>query len=111
MAKVYVRFGDIPTDGKSKVYKSGEVVKEELGVSVWNCAFANGVPYPILLTNFISETALADYISHLFGNRKVYLVTGDVVGTGTVGEPLLNNVTVIREYTDDYEYLKGILRR
>lgn len=110
MSIVYIRFGDIPTDGKSKIYKSGEVVGEELGISVWHCVFANGVPCPILPDPF-NEVALADYIGHLFGNRKVYLVTGNVVGKGTVGEPLLENVTVIREYTDDYEYLKDILRR
>ena len=110
MSKVYIRFGDIPKDGKSKVYRSGEVVKEEMGVSVWDCVFANDVPYPILPKGY-NETSVSDYIGYLFGNKEVYLVTGREIGTGAVGEPLLENITVIREYTDDYECLKEFLRR
>ena len=32
---LYIRFGEVPSDGKSKVNKSDSIVREEAGVSVW----------------------------------------------------------------------------
>ena len=110
--KQYVRFGHIPKDKISKAHKSDEILREEQGVSVWNCAFVNDVPFP-LLPDHASETAMADYFYMLFGNKPVYLVEGtELEAKGSAGEPLLDtDIKIIREYTDDYEYLKKIHRR
>ncbi len=107
----YIRFGDIPKDGHSKVYRSDVVIGEEQGVSVWNCIFANGVPFP-LLPEDATESCAADYFYMLLGNRPVYLVTGtELEKRGSAGEPLLKDIEVLKEYTDNYIYLKRILQR
>lgn len=108
----YLRFGDIPKDKISKVHRSDAVIRNEAGVSVWNCAFVNDVPFP-LLPDDASESAMADYFYFLLGNKPVYLVTGtELKERGSANEPLLgNDIEIVKEYTDDYEYLKNILRR
>ena len=108
--KQYLRFGHIPKDKKSKVRKSGIVVGEEKGVSVWNCTFVNDIPFPLLPQN-PSECAMADYFYHLLGDKPVYLVEGtELEECGSVGEPLLgDDIRIIKEYTDDYDYLKRYL--
>ena len=45
---LYIRFGEVPSDGKSKVYKSDSIVREEAGVSVWRAVENCGRYYPIL---------------------------------------------------------------
>ena len=110
--KQYIRFGNIPEDKISKAYRSDVILRCEAGVSVWNCAFVNDVPFPLLPDN-ASESAMADYFYMLFGNKPVYLVEGtELEEKGSAGEPLLGkDIRIVREYTDDYEYLKKIHRR
>ena len=110
--KTYIRFGHIPKDKISRYHKGDAIIKKEKGVSVWNCAFVNDVPFPLLPDN-ASETAMADYFYMLFGNKPVYLVTGtELQDVGSAGEPLLgDDVEIIKEYTKDYEYLKCIHTR
>lgn len=107
--KFYVRFGDIPKDEISRAYRSGIAYREEKGVSVWNCACANDVYFPILPQN-PSESCVADYFSFIWGDRPVYLVTGEEVGIGSACEPILKNVVVIKELTEEYNYLKTLWR-
>ena len=108
----YLRFGHIPKDKKSKVHKSDAVIREEKGVSVWDCKFINDVPFPLLPTS-ASESAMADYFYCLLGDKPVYLVEGtELAEKGSAGEPLLDtDISIIREYTNDYNYLKHILRK
>ena len=110
--KVYIRFGHIPLGLKSKAHKGDVVLKTEKGISVWNCVFVNGVPFPVLPNN-PSESCMADYFYMLLGNKPVYLVTGtELSEKGSAEEPLLDSdITIIKEYTEDYEYLKEIHRR
>ena len=106
--KLYLRFGNIPPEERSHRYNSGIAVDLENGVSVWNCAMVNGVPFP-LLPQDATETAMADYFYLLLGDRPVYLVTGtELKERGSAGEPLLRNITVIRDYREDYDYLRQI---
>ena len=108
----YIRFGHIPKDKISRYHKGDAIIKEEKGVSVWDCAFVNDVPFPLLPPN-ASETAMADYFYMLMGNKPVYLVTGtELSERGSVNEPLLGaDIEIIQEYTEDYEYLKRIHTR
>ena len=110
--KQYVRFGRFPKDNISKNHRGDEIVKEEKGLSVWNCVMVNDIPFPILPDN-PSEDCLADYFYMLLSDRNVYLVTGEELDEkGSVGEPLLvGNIEIIREYTEDYDYLKKIHTR
>lgn len=110
--KVYLRFGNIPEDKKSKLHRGDGILKIEKGVSVWNCAFVNNVPFPLLPDN-TNEGGMADYFYMLLGNKPVYLVTGtELKERGSVNEPLLgDDIKIIDEYTKDYAYLKRIHTR
>ncbi len=112
MTKQYIRFGDIPKDFHSKAHRSDEIIRIEKGVSVWNCVFVNDVPFPLMPDN-PSENTLADYFYMLLGNRRVFLVTGtELSEKGSANAPLLNSdITIIKEVTDDYDYLKATLYR
>ncbi len=107
--KCYLRFGNIPIGFFSKNHRGDEIIKEEKGLSVWDCTFVNDVPFPILPEN-ATEACMADYFYMLLGDRPVYLVTGNELNEkGSVGEPLLaNSVTVIRDFTEEYRYLRDI---
>ena len=109
--KKYIRFGRIPTDGISKAHRGDEVLWSEKGVSVYNSVIVNGVYFPVLPPN-PSESAYADYFYFLFSNKRVFVVTGnELAEKGSSGEPLLKNVEILEEITEDYEYLKSIHTR
>lgn len=106
--KYYIRFGDIPEDETSKVHQGDAIIIAEKGVSVWDSAIANDVYFPILPQN-PKECAVQDYFGFVWGNKPVYLVTGDELDEkGACGEPLIVNVKIIKELTDDYKYQKDI---
>ena len=107
--KKYIRFGRVPPNEISKLWHSDRAYKEEKGVSVWDSVMANNIYFPILPDN-PTESCIADYFNFLFGKKRVFLVTGDELSQkGSVKEPLLKNVKIIKEITDDYKYLKRIL--
>ena len=96
----FYRFDDIPEDECSSIWNNNdEVIGKEKGVSVYeahknlNGIYSPVIPFP---TN---EKALNDFIYHIgyFTGNK-YLVTGDLLDeTGTDGEPLINNVKIIKK--------------
>ena len=95
---LYIRFGDIPTNGKSKVYNGEIEIGIEEGISVYP-AFEGkegniilGLNLPVTKTSLHTQQHLLEY-----DNRPCYLVTGDYVGKGTDGEPLIKNVRIIKE--------------
>lgn len=108
--KYYIRFGDIPPDYHSKVHRGDGVYGVEAGVSVWDSVVVNGVYFPVLPSK-TTEDGMADYFYGLLGSKPVYLVAGtELEEKGSVGEPLLgDDIAIIHEYTEDYDYLKAIL--
>ena len=95
---LYIRFGNIPTNGKSKVYNGEIEIGIEEGISVYP-AFEDkegniilGLNLPITKTSLHTQQHLLEYES-----RPCYLVTGDYVGKGTDGEPLLKNIRIMKE--------------
>lgn len=96
---IFYRFGEIPKNEKSCIWKCNEKVGEEPGVSVYEAhKNINGTYSPVLLfpTN---EMAFNDFIynvKYFTGNK--YLVTGDLLDeTGTDGEPLIKNVKILKK--------------
>ena len=86
LEKFYVRFGDLPKDGKSTNHLTG---KKEKGVSVIEAK----------QNLFTGEIELVPYGSPTFmwvQNRPMYEVTGEYVGKGSDGEPLLKNAKILR---------------
>ena len=104
---LYIRFGEIPSDGKSKVHRGDEIVREEVGVSVWRAIENCGYYYPILPEE-PNENTISDYFYMLLhSDEKVYLVTGtEMFIEGADREPLLMDVTILKEITHYYRRLK-----
>ena len=93
----YIRLGNIPSDEKSKIYRNEEEIGIEEGVSVYPAFESNGdivigLSLPITQTTLYTQQHLLEYES-----RPCYLVTGDCVGKGSDGEPLIKNVRIIKE--------------
>lgn len=90
--KLYIRFGDIPSDERSIDRRNGGT---EDGVSVYPCE-ATAIDPDAALSTYPNDP---DTEYHPYGNmvqdmssltaRDTYLVTGDEVGTGADGEPVL----------------------
>lgn len=87
--KGFLRFGDIPECGKS--YNHRDQFFEQ-GVSVYNAMFYENGEYEIVYSNDIQLFGSVSYAS-----RPAYRVWGDVVGTGSDGEPLIGIVDKIKK--------------
>lgn len=87
--KTYIRFGEIPTNQKSINYFTKN---NENGVSVFDGNLS--------LINLRQINRIG---------TKAYIVTGDEVGIGNDGEPLLSNVKIIEEYKYLNEYLSDYI--
>ena len=96
--QLYIRFGEIPTGEKSKIYQGEIEVGIENGVSVYPAFKTNednivlGLNLPITKTTLHTQQHLIEY-----DNRPCYLVKGDYVGKDTDGQPLINNITIIKK--------------
>lgn len=91
--KKYIRFGEIPENEESINFFSNE---HEKGVSVFNYGFN------------IDNLRLASSLACRIG-KKGYVVTGDEVGVGNDGEPLLKNVNIVEEYKYNNDDLSDYL--
>lgn len=108
MRLCYIRFGKLPI-GKSKIYRGDVLIGEEDGISVWECLEHNGT-YRLLVPNPCNANAMADidsYLlrSHYYNSKPVFEVEGTVVGTGSDGEPLLSNITMVKKLANDIEQI------
>lgn len=77
---IFYRFGEIPKNEKSCIWKGEEKVGEELGVSVYEAhKNINGLYSPVL--PMPTNTSALDTFLHLirYYSGKKYLVTGDVL--------------------------------
>lgn len=94
---MYVRFCKVPQDERSYNFMRN---RKEIGVSVFR-ADDNGMP---ILENAEQAKSLWARL-----HRRHYLVNGDVVGTGQDGEPLLQNVRVVRRLRLDRNELESLI--
>ena len=104
---MYIRIGDIPENERSGIYRSGEKIGEEDGVSVYNAVVGmnkDKTLWSIVLPSPITETVVNDLqIFHTLINcdsyetPSIYLVEGDEVGYGSSNEPLLRNVRIVQQ--------------
>lgn len=107
--KKYIRFGEIPPGEKSQEYFRDAPVKYLAGVSVYDAKLQNG-KYHIVLPNPCNECTI-DTIHGLLldtivsKSRRAYLVTGKLVGRGTDGEPLIRDINVIEDITEQFAFL------
>lgn len=109
MKLCYLRFGELPPNGKSRIHRGDIIVGEEAGVSVWECIEHNGT-YRLLVPNPCNANAMSDIDSellksHYYKPKPVFEIEGAVVGTGSDGEPLLSNITMVKKLADDIEQI------
>ncbi|MFC5135506.1 MULTISPECIES: hypothetical protein [Haloferacaceae] len=90
---VYIRFGDIPDDERS--YNHTDDCYED-GVSVYAAEIESVPPASEAPAMFVPIGSKTLQILML-AQRDTYLVTGERVGTGVDGEPLLRNVEIVSE--------------
>ena len=79
--KIYIRFGDLPPNGKSMDHRDKIY---EAGVSVFEAELAKDGSYRIIPTNYNQVETL-----HGVKHRKAYRIFGEVVGKGGDGEPVV----------------------
>ena len=84
----FIRFGDIPQTGFSVNHRNNQ---QELGVSVYPAKFVEN-DYSVLFTPAGEGT----YLFSKLAERPVYRVYGEVVGTGSDGEPVLKITKTIK---------------
>lgn len=95
--EMYIRFCKVPQDEKSWNFMRN---RKEIGVSVFK-ADENNMP---ILENAEQAKSLWARL-----HRRHYLVTGEVVGYGQDGEPLLQNVRVVRRLRLDRSTLENLI--
>lgn len=101
--KKYIRFGNIPINERSGIYRGDEgKIGEEIGVSCYDCAWING-EYRVLLpsrpSRYTCPTLHNLFDKYVSGKLNMYIVAGIEVGKGQDNEPLLRNVEIIEEVT------------
>lgn len=97
-AKRYLRFGEIPEEGRSHNFARGT---PEAGVSVYDVVERGG-KWDIQVPE-VGEWATDDLLDRMRDafDAPMYLVTGDEAGVGGDGEPVITNVQVIEPLTID----------
>jgi hypothetical protein len=90
---IYVRFGDIPDDERS--WNATDDCYED-GVSVY-AAQIESVPAESDANGMFVPVGSKTLQILMLAQRDTYLVTGDRVGTGVDGEPLLRDVEIVGE--------------
>lgn len=100
---LYIRFGEIPKNGKSKIHLGDEMIGEEAGLSVYEAIEFCGRYYP-KLPDLCNEDTIGDYFGFLLdSDTQVYLVIGDRLRiNGHDNEPLLENVIILKNITHYY---------
>ena len=119
--KQYIRFGFIPENERSKNFLNGG--KLEAGVSVFD--MDGDVP---LIQNDAQLENLSCRTVEIFRDKSrnswfydsaedeaaknaMHIVTGDEVGRGCAGEPLINSVKIVSEYKPSFEEINACMDR
>lgn len=97
---MYLRFGEIPANGKSGIYK-GDLGKigEEIGVSCYRGVIIDDAVY-IIMPHIQSTTYYWLLDEYNRGKINLYVIEGEEIGIGTDGEPLLKDPTILQKIID-----------
>jgi hypothetical protein len=93
----YIRFNDLPKNRRSKNHATGQFEK---GVSCYRATFdVNTETF-----KFVEDgTDAGAAIAYVFEQAPVYLLTGEQVGKGSDGEPVLKNVSIVSKLAYDVD--------
>ena len=100
--KLYIRFGEIPKNGRSSVYKYNTFIKYEMGISVYDACKIHGKWHVVLPLNINKDTICTYEKFRIYCKTHVYLVSGEKIGIGNDGEPLIKNVKILKDLTIIY---------
>ena len=100
--KYYIRFGEIPEDERSSIYKHNSLIGYESGVSVYDACKIKDLWHAVLPLKLKPDTIDTFTLFRVYSKNKVYLVTGKEIGVGNDGEPLLKNVKKRKDLTNIY---------
>ena len=92
---LYVRFKDIPKNGKSGIYVNDVKISEEDGVSCYNAIIIEDFIY-IIMPHIPSITYYNLIKEYNNGSIPLYIIDGTEIGKGVDGEPLLKDAHVIQ---------------
>ena len=96
---LYLRFKDIPTNGRSGIYYKGIKIGEEKGVSCYHGVIIGEEVYIILPHS--NATTYSEFVTdYENGYIPLYIIDGDEVGEGSDKEPILQNVKIISKIID-----------
>lgn len=96
----YIRFGEIPENEKSGIYRGEEKVGEEIGVAVYNAIHDNAGNLCVCVSFPLTRTTMDTFIHLLYySNRPCYLVEGLEVGRSCDNQPLIRDVKIIAKIT------------
>lgn len=91
--QLYIRWGKLPKAGRSRNHATGQ---REAGISVY---WADYNPGADTIDYDDASTLAGAALTHMFNGTPCYLVTGDEVGIGSDGEPLIRNARIIASLT------------
>lgn len=100
MDNLYIRFGKIPENEQSNRKHHFENIGKEDGVSCYHAVEYDNQYLPVIPIPCTEDTLCTmDYclLEASNGNRPVYLITGDEVGTGFEKEPILKNIEILED--------------
>lgn len=109
--KFYIRMGEIPKNEKSKIYRGDAIIGEEIGVSVYNAVQIDNIWHIAMPPFFkkgqgdtyeflIQEVTQCRY--EIYNPREVYLVSGKKIGIGSDGEPVIKNIKIIKNISEQF---------
>lgn len=95
---LYLRFKDLPDHERSGIYNNTgeEKIGEELGISCYKGVVIDDEVY-IIMPHKQSTTYYWLLEEYNKGKIPLYIITGDEVGKGSDGEPVLRNVKIERK--------------
>ena len=99
--KNYLRFGDIPTSGLSNIWLNDQIIGQELGVSVYDAVLMTD-GWHVILPKPITHKVINTLYILIAEKRSVYILSGEEIGIGTDGEPLLKDPHILLEITKDF---------
>lgn len=95
--KYYIRIGEPPITGKSRKLGGGY----EEGISVYDAVrMTDGWHIIMPLPMSKGQGSTLEYL--IQSNRKIYLVVGDEIGIGTDNEPIIRNMKIVKDITDNF---------
>ena len=94
---MYLRFGQIPENEHSGIYKGDRgKIGEEIGVSCYRGIVIGNKVY-IIMPHVASTTYYWLIDEYNRGKIPLYIIEGEEVGIGSDDEPLLRNVKIVQE--------------